>query len=190
MTAETWLGATGWASGSQTCNGISPALVAEADQGEQEQQAAAVAASGGTAAAMVLRSPVNPPAGPARRRSPAGKPFPGGSRSGRSGPPRSTLSSSSSKITRKYDASDITSHATRNRTPLRAVTTMSMLAANRLKKNQMCAERLALPVHVEVLAPRRSQLRPQIPQIGTTNHADKRIQRNRERPVGNIPDVL
>ena len=51
-------------------------------------------------------------------------------------PARTTLSSSCSNVTRKNEASDMISHATRNRTAFPAVTTRTMLATSALKKNQ------------------------------------------------------
>jgi len=40
ISAETWLGAAGWASGSQTWSGTSPAFEARAEQGKTKNEAA------------------------------------------------------------------------------------------------------------------------------------------------------
>src|ERR1035437_8794363 len=65
MTADTWDGATGWARGSQTWNGMAPAFVAKPMQTRTRAAFRTASEKWGAAACQAAKSSV-PPAEPAR----------------------------------------------------------------------------------------------------------------------------
>ena len=133
MSAETGLGAAGCASGSQPCSGHTPALIPKPARATPKQSVAA--APEGRAADHAANStlPVSRTRIPNKMKSsttlmceatryvkPAAR----------------TRSSCASNVTRKYEARNITSHATRKATASRASTT-SAIAAMRISMQAM-----------------------------------------------------
>ena len=135
ITAAAWLGAAGSASGSDTCSGINPAFVPKPTSASRNNTFVIRGVTTGAAAAILSKSSELAP-WPSRTKNAKRNAAPRCIAMRYRRPASRTLCFSLSKVTRKYDASDITSQATRNRMPLRTTSTMIMPATSKLKKNQ------------------------------------------------------
>ena len=122
-------------------------LRAEADHGQQEEDAAAAPPPSRAARNRATRHSC-----PTAETAPAERPCPGAWPPGRSSRPGERSPCSSSSVTRKNDASDMSSQLIRNSTPLRATTTSNMLAASRLKKNHETPRFLRPACGLQILA--------------------------------------
>ena len=125
-----------------------PRLGAEADDGEQEQDTGGRRRSGSAAMAAKSSEPADP-ASKTKKTSRKAVPRCVATRYVR--PASRTSSSSSSNVTRKYEVSDITSHATRNNTPLRAEHHQNHAGDQRVKKEPVVPEGFTTSELLEVL---------------------------------------
>src|ERR1035437_8907041 len=128
MTAETWDGATGWARGSQTWNGMAPAFVAKPTQTRTRAMLRVASDRPGAAACQAAKSSC-PPAAPARianaTRIAAVATW---VRARYTFPAETTARVGRNPTTRKAESSVIDSQASRNEKALLAPRTSKMLA--------------------------------------------------------------
>src|ERR1019366_3704157 len=144
ISAETLLGATGWAAGSQICRGTMPAFTPKPKRNKPNRSAYARGdgVRGNVANSKlplmewstrnpVIRNPV-PTCDMTKKRIPASR----------------VSRRRCSKLTRQYADNAITSQAMRKKNAFEAVNTRLRLRSCRLKKNPRMAERLAVSADV------------------------------------------
>src|SRR5262249_50362606 len=129
LSADTWLGAAGWASGNHTCSGTSPALDPKPTAASKNTAVRSVGESAGLAARRVAKLPS--PDAPTSRKAPSRNDSPTCVMPMYQIPARWVSGWSDSAITRKYELTDMPSQSRRNVMMLSASGTRLMVRRNR-----------------------------------------------------------